>query len=730
MPLAILPLFAFLFEAPVIAAAAAAEAVSIPIIIHLLNRKRYRVVPWAAMRFLLAAQRKTSRKVRIEQLLLLAVRCLLLLLLLAAMCSVTPWAEAAWRWFAPAGVAVAGGAARTHKILVIDGSLGMGFKAGDKDAFEKARAAAKQIVHDSGGGDGFSVVLLAAPPRMIVPGPTADGDPGLPSEDAEKVLARIDELRRTDGNADLAAALTTVENLLEASPSKYVEKEVYFLTNLQRTTWVARQAAALSATVQKIQARAKTAAIIDVGQDGAENLAVEDLALADPIATTGHDTLFQAVLHNFGDTRTDVPVRAVVRKAGAEAEEAMDLPAVRELKGGEEVRVVFKYKFPDPGDYVVRFETGHDGLESDDARRVVVTVKDEAPVLLVNGKPAGQAYDQAAQYVSTALNPFQDGKAHPAEHVVAVPKVLTETQFADEGLGDLTPYDCVFLCDMPRFTEAEAHRLLAHVRRGGGVVFAVGDRVDLAAYNDVLYRAGAGLLPARLVEKQSGNEDYQYQFLIDSETGARAGLQGVHRLPAARNAAGRPLPPVPQGGAGRQGRPPLVAVVRARAAARQGPGGEDQGGAAAGRAGAAGVASAGRQGRAGRAAARPRRPVHVVAQRRLEQLAGVADLPAVHGPADAVRRRRPAARTGRRGRRADRAVPRHRRRRLGRRPHARRPGGIGPRPRPGRRRRPALVRRRRERRLPRRRSARPAPTNSSPSTRRRSTRPSRPAPAT
>ena len=517
MPLATLPLFAFLFEAPVIAAAAAGTAVSIPIIIHLLNRKRYRVVPWAAMRFLLAAQRKTSRKVRIEQLLLLAVRCLLLLLLLAAMCSVTPWAEAAWRWFAPSGVAVVGGAARTHKILVIDGSLGMGFKAGDEDAFEKARAVAKQIVRDSGGGDGFSVVLLAAPPRMIVPGPTIDGDPGLPSEDAEKVLARIDALRRTDGNADLAAALTTVENLLEASPSKYVEKEVYFLTNLQRTTWVARQAAALSATVQKIQARAKTAAVIDVGQDGAENLAVEDLALADPIATTGHDTLFQAVLHNFGDTRTDVPVRAVVRKAGADAEEAMDLPPVRELKGGEEVRVTFKYKFPDPGDYVVRFETDHDGLESDDARRVVVTVKDEVPVLLVNGKPAGEAYDQAAQYVSTALNPFQDGKAHPAAHVVAVPKVITETQFADEGLGDLTPYDCVFLCDMPRFTEAEAHRLLAHVRRGGGVVFAVGDRVDLAAYNDVLFRAGAGLLPARLVEKQSGNTDYQYQFLIDPE---------------------------------------------------------------------------------------------------------------------------------------------------------------------------------------------------------------------
>src|SRR6266705_1013828 len=87
------PLFGFLFGSPLAAFGAMAGAVSIPIIIHLLNRKRFRVVVWAAMRFLLAAQRKNSRRLRLEQLLLLAVRTLLLLLLVAAMACVMPWAE-------------------------------------------------------------------------------------------------------------------------------------------------------------------------------------------------------------------------------------------------------------------------------------------------------------------------------------------------------------------------------------------------------------------------------------------------------------------------------------------------------------------------------------------------------------------------------------------------------------------------------------------------------------
>ena len=51
---------------------------SIPIIIHILNRRRYKTVNWAAMDFLLRAMRKNRRRVRFEQWLLLAVRCLVL----------------------------------------------------------------------------------------------------------------------------------------------------------------------------------------------------------------------------------------------------------------------------------------------------------------------------------------------------------------------------------------------------------------------------------------------------------------------------------------------------------------------------------------------------------------------------------------------------------------------------------------------------------------------------
>ena len=59
---------------------AGAALVSTPIIIHLINRMRFRRVKWAAMEFLLKAQKKMRRKKILEQLLLLLLRCLLVFL--------------------------------------------------------------------------------------------------------------------------------------------------------------------------------------------------------------------------------------------------------------------------------------------------------------------------------------------------------------------------------------------------------------------------------------------------------------------------------------------------------------------------------------------------------------------------------------------------------------------------------------------------------------------------
>src|SRR5437588_2675843 len=60
--------------------AVAGALISAPIIIHLINRMRYKRIRWAAMEFLLKSQKRNRRRLIIEQLILLALRCFLVFL--------------------------------------------------------------------------------------------------------------------------------------------------------------------------------------------------------------------------------------------------------------------------------------------------------------------------------------------------------------------------------------------------------------------------------------------------------------------------------------------------------------------------------------------------------------------------------------------------------------------------------------------------------------------------
>ena len=193
----------------------ALAAAGVPVLIHLLNRRRFKEVSWAAMRFLLAAVRKNRRRVRIEQWLLLAIRTLVVILVVSAMAK--PFLETF-------GAVIAG--LRTHRVLVLDDSLSMGYTSGESSRFEQSKALAEQLVKDSRQGDAVSLILMGDPPRVVI---------GVPSSNLAEVRKEIEELTLSHGGTDLAATFEKVDRVLE--DSSITQKEVVFLTDLQAASW-------------------------------------------------------------------------------------------------------------------------------------------------------------------------------------------------------------------------------------------------------------------------------------------------------------------------------------------------------------------------------------------------------------------------------------------------------------------------------------------------------------
>src|SRR5262249_21121705 len=151
-------------------AGTAVAAVGVPLLIHLLFRKRYQIVPWAAIRFLLVAERRHRR--RIDQWILLALRALALVLPLLAMVAATRWAEPLWQAIKPGATEIIANIPRTHHVLVLDASLSMTARVDDgQTRFEKAVVQAENLIRSSEPGDGYTLIVLGGGvPETVVPG--------------------------------------------------------------------------------------------------------------------------------------------------------------------------------------------------------------------------------------------------------------------------------------------------------------------------------------------------------------------------------------------------------------------------------------------------------------------------------------------------------------------------------------------------------------------------------
>src|SRR5262249_6763316 len=177
----------------------------------------------------------------------------------------------------------------------------------DKPGLEKAGPVAERLGReskDNGRGDGFSVVLMAAPPRTVV-----GGDAG-PAEKLDSVLSELQGLRLPHGNSDLARTLDRVGSLLKLSPGKFVGKEVYFFTDMQKTSWVLPQPGQVASFIQALNTKARTI-FVDVGaEETPRNLAITHLALdlKSPAVPVQVKVPFTVKVYNYGQ-ETQSPVR-------------------------------------------------------------------------------------------------------------------------------------------------------------------------------------------------------------------------------------------------------------------------------------------------------------------------------------------------------------------------------------------------------------------------------------
>lgn len=446
---------------------------SIPIILHFLHRRRFRETEWAAMRFLLEATRKKSRRLRLERLLLLTVRTLVMVLIAIALMGHLTDTDSG----------NIGGPGATHHIIVLDASLSMQTKVDEGTRFSAAKDMARRIVRQANSGDAFHLVRIAdASPTLVFRQPAFQG---------RHVLRELDQFDVTDEVGEVIPALEAVEELLAKLP-EMTRKNVVIISDFQQDNWrpETRGGQPRLQELLRVAAAKSRLVMLDVGRYEAANVAITQLTSDQPFVAVNTPVTITASVKNFGSNAVDeVPVQLW------SGDRLLERKRVQ-LGAGDEATVTFIHSFQTSGDQRLEARITNDTLAADDRRWLSMPVRDHFSVLPVDGGIDNPLDRTASLYLHVALSPSV--RDSPWTGSLRPEEPISDVRFADR---DFSGFDCVILAEPGSLTESVVNRIEQYVRGGGGVIMCVGDDAgDINKLNRLAYRDGAGFMAAELIE--------------------------------------------------------------------------------------------------------------------------------------------------------------------------------------------------------------------------------------
>ena len=455
---------------------------ALPVIIHLLHRRRQAVIPWGAMRFMVEAMSLRRRIRRIEDLLLMLLRAVLIAAFIFALAR----PKLAGGWLGDSGP--------RDVVIVLDVSMSTSQNANGDTVFEQQRRQADRLIDNLAEHDVVRVMLASAGPQWLSPVP-------IPANTATKaeLHKRLAELSPTYGTADMLRCVR--EAITEPAVDDDATRVVVVLTDGQAYGW---RAAAGSAWRQlaKESSHMPAPPIVKVvnlspGERPVANVAVRDVTATRTVAAAGDLLTVTAVIANTGDWPVDATL--VAWSVGDTPIGATTMPA---LAPGQTTSVRIEHQFDDVGvfDVACRIDLS-DELAMDNTGACVVEVVDNVPILVVASEPSRDPARTETGFLLAALG--CDGRGRRLGTTSAFrPKCIRADALGDQRLSD---YHCVVLADVGALPDSVMQSLGAYVRNGGGLWIALGDQVRAESFNASFHAGGRGLAPLRLAGEPVGD---------------------------------------------------------------------------------------------------------------------------------------------------------------------------------------------------------------------------------
>lgn len=436
--------------------------VAAPVVIHLLFRRRTRPLEWGAMRFVLEAFRRQRKRMRLEQILILAARTLAVLLLALAI---------GRPMFA--GQAVLQSRTPRDLVLVIDNSLTAQARVGEGTELDTNKKEALRLVDslDTSRGDRAAVITLGGPAEKLA-APL--------STELAGVRRAIESIEATDSGADLAGGLAAARDLLGRDTSR--QSSLALLSALRRGSLDAAKPAEVAESALRpdlLVTAPATQPLDNISVVGVEPL--RSVLLREAGAPETQQARVTLQRHGPSvNTAATINLRVAAVQLGESDTAAWATTAVRFSAGQETASILAPIGFPklDAKKQLtplwIEARVDDDAIISDNVFRKPWKARETVRVVLAApstdtlvGAASPMSYT-AADWITLALSPRTGGVASALESENE-PITITRADPTRLSPADLLTADSVFIT-RPDLLPADAWSTLADFSRKGGLV--------------------------------------------------------------------------------------------------------------------------------------------------------------------------------------------------------------------------------------------------------------------
>lgn len=428
--------------------------VAIPIVLHLVMRRQPRMHTFPALRFVKARRESNRRRMQLRHWLLLAMRCLLIAAVAAALARPT-LKGAGLRGKEGAPLAIA---------MVVDNSLRMQYVHQNRTRLEAASEVAGDLVGKLPEESIVAVCDLGRATSGFAP-------------DLSAAASRVKNLRTLASARPLPDAVVGAISLVAEQPER--RQEVFVFTDLAAAAWPEDgQQAVADSLAEHADVRLY---LVDCGVESPRNAALGELRPRRVILRPGEPLRIDAPLASNLEGENPLVELFLQRAEGAPEKRGEH---IAQLDGKGAAQVAFEVAELPLGTHQGSVQlVASDPLMMDNTRYFTVEVRPPARVLLL----AENA--DAALFVRQALDPAADGGFSRFQCDVKA--------FAEAPEAPLDDYQAVLLLDPPDLSDAVWQRLWEYAAGGGGVgVFLGHNAVGRAdSFNS---EAAARLMPGKL----------------------------------------------------------------------------------------------------------------------------------------------------------------------------------------------------------------------------------------